>query len=477
MARYCVLQITNSQSPVADYVANDGRTYEVVNITTIKVPDITFTAADQPFATATFISGQGFVRTLGVVLDSNGIEVIRFYPSNQAPVADSTNRVVSKFSQTSIGGLAAGDYTINTFRLETNNLDVGPAYLSTGTGVGLGGGAFGSGQICVAGALTNTPTPSPTFVPTPTPTPTLTPTATPTATPAGQTPVPTSTPTPTPIPSNPVPDPIVPLGPQFTLTYSEKSKGWPSFYSYNPDFMIGMNNYFYSFNGGNLWRHNTNELRNNFYGEQFNSEITSVINELPLASKLFKTINLQSDEPWNVTLKTDLNGDGFISNNWFELKEGSWYAAIKNTTQSPALLANFSSRAINGLGRCVSYAGVPSSRQFEFSTDPLFEIGTILSIGDFLYYNNETTNIPELAGQITAVNVDLQQNINNIVVDASVAGATSPTTVDPYLVSVKNNTAESYGLLGHFCRFVLENTGPSPTELFAIQAQIMKSYP
>ena len=79
--------------------------------------------------------------------------------------------------------------------------------------------------------------------------------------------------------------------------------------------MIGMNNYFYSFNGGNLWRHNTNELRNNFYGQQFNSEITSVINELPLASKLFKTINLQSDEPWNVTLKTDLNGDGFISNN------------------------------------------------------------------------------------------------------------------------------------------------------------------
>ena len=41
MAQYCGLQITNSQSPIADYVANDGRTYEVVNITTIKVPDIT----------------------------------------------------------------------------------------------------------------------------------------------------------------------------------------------------------------------------------------------------------------------------------------------------------------------------------------------------------------------------------------------------------------------------------------------------
>ena len=77
------------------------------------------------------------------------------------------------------------------------------------------------------------------------------------------------------------------------------------------------------------------------------------------------------------------------------------------------------------MGRCVSYSGAPSSRQFEFSTDPVFEIGSILSIGDFLYYNNEFTNIPELAGQVTAVNINLQQNINNIVVDASVAGATS----------------------------------------------------
>jgi hypothetical protein len=98
-------------------------------------------------------------------------------------------------------------------------------------------------------------------------------------------------------------------------------------------------------------------------------------------------------------------------------------------------------------------------------------------VGDFLYYNNEVSNTPELAGQVTAININIQNNINNIVVDSSINGASSPNTVDPYLISVKNNTAESYGLLGHYCRFVIENTGPSPTELFAVQAEIMKSYP
>ena len=63
-----------------------------------------------------------------------------------------------------------------------------------------------------------------------------------------------------------------------TLSYSDGSKGWPSFYTFFPDYMIGMNSYFYSFKGGNLFRHNTNSLRNNYYGIQGSSSITSVLN-------------------------------------------------------------------------------------------------------------------------------------------------------------------------------------------------------
>ncbi len=33
----------------------------------------------------------------------------------------------------------------------------------------------------------------------------------------------------------------------YTLSYSEGVQGWTSFFSFYPDWMIGMNNYFYTF--------------------------------------------------------------------------------------------------------------------------------------------------------------------------------------------------------------------------------------
>ena len=37
-----------------------------------------------------------------------------------------------------------------------------------------------------------------------------------------------------------------------TLSYSDGVKGWPSFYSFLPDYLIGMNSFFYSFHQGQL---------------------------------------------------------------------------------------------------------------------------------------------------------------------------------------------------------------------------------
>ena len=49
--------------------------------------------------------------------------------------------------------------------------------------------------------------------------------------------------------------------PLYTLTYDEGVSGWPSFYTFYPDWMIGMNNYFYTYYQGDLWRHNITHFR------------------------------------------------------------------------------------------------------------------------------------------------------------------------------------------------------------------------
>ena len=122
---------------------------------------------------------------------------------------------------------------------------------------------------------------------------------------------------------------------EYTLTYSPQDKGWPSFYSFIPESMVGLNNYFYSFKNGQLYRHNTNENRSNFYGVQYDSTVTSVFNQSPLENKLFKTLEVQSDKKWKADLETDLLDsqglpqEALIEKDYFETKEGNQFAFIR----------------------------------------------------------------------------------------------------------------------------------------------------
>lgn len=77
-----------------------------------------------------------------------------------------------------------------------------------------------------------------------------------------------------------------------TLSYSNTTEGWTSFYSYIPEMIAGMNSFMYTFKGGNLYRHNSNEVRNNFYGVQGTSKVTSVFNPDVSSVKNFKTISI-----------------------------------------------------------------------------------------------------------------------------------------------------------------------------------------
>lgn len=262
----------------------------------------------------------------------------------------------------------------------------------------------------------------------------------------------------------------------YTLTYSEGAKGWVSFYSYNPDWMIGMNNYFYTFKGGNIWRHNTNETRNNFYGVQYNSMIVSVINDKPLENKLFKTINIEGDDTWDATLQTDIQTTGFINAEWFEKKEGAYFAFVRNSGQTPADAGEYPLRSLNGIGTSLTILGPAGAKIVSFSINPLVNVGSILSIGDTVYYSLPPTYAtPILFGVVTNIEVNLPRGENRIIVDDT--GGTVPPIQTPYILYIKNSVAESHGVLGHYCTFTIENDNTNPIELFAIESEIMKSYP
>lgn len=262
----------------------------------------------------------------------------------------------------------------------------------------------------------------------------------------------------------------------YTLTYSEKSNGWPSFYSFVPEFMMGMNNDFYTFDGGNLWLHNSGNVYNNFYGVQYNSTIKSVINQEALESKLFRTFVIEGDDPWTGSFDSDLQQFGDIDQDWYEKRENSWYGYIRNTGATPALDGEYALRSAKGIGLAQSTSsGTQISAIISFSTSPHIIIPSSLAIGDIIYYSVPPYVTPILYGTVTDITVDIPGGLNYITVDAT-AGTWPIPIQNPLVFYLKNATAESNGVLGHYLEFELTSDETVKTEMIGVKAETVKSY-
>lgn len=261
------------------------------------------------------------------------------------------------------------------------------------------------------------------------------------------------------------------------LTLTFDGSGWESFWSYIPDDMIGINTNFYSFKGGNLFKHNENLSRNNFYGVNYPSKITFPFNDSILDNKLFKTISIEGNARWKALISSDIQTTGLIESAWFEKKEGAYFAFIRNSGTVPSDATEYPLRSLNGIGRSYYTTGT-TSKTINFKISPLIAIGNIISVGDYLYYAEAPTfSEVKLAGKITAINQDYVAGSNNIVVDTTVSGATSTSAQDAFYFFIKNSIAESHGILGHCAVVTLENTDTSEVQLFAVNSEVMKSYP
>ena len=247
----------------------------------------------------------------------------------------------------------------------------------------------------------------------------------------------------------------------YTLSFSPSVKGWPSFYSFVPEVMIGMNSYLYSFNGGNLYRHNTNETRNNFYGVQYTSKITGVVNEEPSAVKVFKAMSLESNAPWDCTVTSDLSS-GYMDSTWFSKKEGDYFAYIRRNANDD----NLALRSAQGVGEATAInTAVATAITVSFG----FNIDSIASVGDKLYRVVGGGGTNGLLGVITGIAG------NTITIDGT-TGVTLP-LVGSYIFYVKDNVAESYGAIGYYMQYELENSSTGFVELYAVRTELFKSNP
>lgn len=237
-----------------------------------------------------------------------------------------------------------------------------------------------------------------------------------------------------------------------TLSYYNYANGWTSRWSYVPDWMTHMNSNFYTFKNGDLYIHNLNQNRNNFYGIPGKSTLSTIFNVEPTTVKKFKNIFIDSNDPWKATMYTNLD-QGFIDYDYYDKKEGRWYAYIRR----PQGDNNAQLLSTQGIGNVINY----TAPVIYFNVN----IQVNLNVGDKVY---------KVSGS-SLVELGTVQSFNqNAILLSSIVATPS---VGDTIVIVKNAVAESFGPRGYYLQVDFENNKNYEVTMFAVGASVFKSFP
>jgi len=125
-----------------------------------------------------------------------------------------------------------------------------------------------------------------------------------------------------------------------TIAYSPENNGWPTKYRFNPEDMCEIDDNFVSFLNGNIYIHNSNNVRNNFYGVQYNREIEIEFGAVaPQMSKDWLALEVQNSGAILScpTITTSEDQESELENGNFEQIEGVAYAPFLRDKNTPGV--------------------------------------------------------------------------------------------------------------------------------------------
>lgn len=242
--------------------------------------------------------------------------------------------------------------------------------------------------------------------------------------------------------------------------------------------MTNLNNDFYSFNKGEVYKHNSPEVVHNFfYGNQYQSSVTLLFNDSPSENKMFKTIKLEGSDSWAASYVSPL-GSGSLPKTNLIKKESYYYSnLIRNAGNLDTVFLSS-----QGIGTVISSSLNPGYVDMYVSGD----VGNTISLyyndptygqqGDLVFSMNTTTGTKTLCGVASEVQYNKATNQTRIRLVPSNGTLVLP-AVGSYMIFIKNSQAESYGLRGYFMELTLTNDSTSEVELFEVSSEIFKSYP
>lgn len=245
--------------------------------------------------------------------------------------------------------------------------------------------------------------------------------------------------------------------PDITITFDEKVKGWTSFHSFMPDFMVGMNNNFLSFRDGELYLHHSEDVaRNILYGIQYPTKISLMVNDSPSEIKELQAVSLEGNVSWEALITAYVSSIDDYSRSTiqeveFVKKEGKWYAHARRNEET-----NFNSKSTYGIGE-VTEVNFPTIKVKGYSSS--------LTAGDTLVNGTDFTTVGEVVSATT---------LNGITTITLTSVGTF--AVGNFVVGRKNDRVEGGNLRGYTMRMDLTVMKDNIVELFSVNSEVIKSY-
>tara|TARA_R110002074_G_scaffold189465_6_gene355275 strand:- start:2210 stop:6154 length:3945 start_codon:yes stop_codon:yes gene_type:complete len=245
----------------------------------------------------------------------------------------------------------------------------------------------------------------------------------------------------------------------YTVGYDNAVKGYTSFYSFEPQWMGGLNNNFYTFSNGQLYKHydEDNPVRNNFYGVNYDSTVKLIVNQEPSLIKVVKNIMLEGNKSWATVIKSYINDEttsvteSTLTTSEYLNKEGKLHAYVRRNE----LLGDFTAKNAFGLGEIQSIASTTLTMKDT--------IHSSLSIGDSIYNASAS-----LVGVVTAINK------SNLSITLSSVGSLS---ANDFILGLKDGRVEGSEIRGYNFEIDLTDSTNTRTELYAVGTNLFKSNP
>jgi hypothetical protein len=236
---------------------------------------------------------------------------------------------------------------------------------------------------------------------------------------------------------------------------NETGGGWVTKQTFNPQEMIKYVNTFISFDKGNLYIHNAREEGdfNKFYGEEFYSSFKFIFSQEPYQRKVYKTIEIDGTDAWDVKLNTNLQ-NGYVALNDFRYQENIFRSYVRGEKDE----VDYSTLNVQGIGILKFTTG--NNELYFNSINPEFSVGDVL-------LNQQ--------GELIGRSIDVSFELGFITLDEISEQLENPIEEGSFVLCAKPQNIETSGLLGYYLEVEAKLQKREKTEVFSVSSEVFAS--